>query len=137
VYTTNLAELSIHDPKNSILQLSLQASGHRPDRGTITSFAHENYLLPVWPNEAKLVQPVLSVSYDKKTKTFTVEAKSGVSLYIWLDYPAGTVGHFDKNSFVVVPGQPKKIGFTAQSDTTNGEWIKGVTVKSIWDQGQK
>jgi beta-mannosidase len=137
VYTTNLAQLSIPDPENAILLLSLQASGYRPNSDTITSFGHENYFLPVWPNQAKLVNPGLSVSYDARTKNFTIEAKSGVSLYTWLDYPAGTVGHFDKNSFVVVPGQPKEIGFTVQSDTTNGQWVKGVTVQSIWDQGQK
>lgn len=38
------------------------------------------------------------VSHDAKTDPFTVEAKNGVSLYAWLDYPASAVGYFDDNS---------------------------------------
>jgi hypothetical protein len=45
-------------------------------------------------------------------------------------------GNVHDNSFLLVPGKPKAIGFAVQEDTSNGAWAKAVTVGSIWDQGQ-
>lgn len=137
ILVTNIDKLSVPDIHDAILILSVETSGHTPNSESTTTFTHENHFTPVWPNQAKLVDPALGVSYSDKTKKFTVEAKESVSLYTWLDYPAGTVGHFDENSFVLLPGKPKEIGFMVQSDQSQGAWVKGVTAESIWDQGQK
>ena len=134
IYTNNINNIPIPDLRDAILILSMEASGHLPNNDNEIQFTHENYFLPVWPNQAKLVNPGLSLSYDAKTTEFTVEAKTGVALYTWLDYPAGTVGYFDTNSFFLVPGKPKKIPFSVQTDTSNGAWVKAVTVESLWDQ---
>ncbi|XHG08547.1 hypothetical protein AWENTII_011644 [Aspergillus wentii] len=139
VYSTNAANLSLPDPENSILTLSLSAKGHLPnsDSTTATSFTHQNHFTPAFPKDLSLVDPNLDITYDGKSKKFTIEAKSGVSLYTWLDYPAGVVGYFDQNSFLLVPGQKKEIGFVVQDDQTGGDWIPNVTVESLWDQKVK
>jgi beta-mannosidase len=136
IVTTNINNLSIPDVQDAVLVLSLSATGHLPNSDTETQFSHENYFAPVYTNEAKLVDPGLALSYDRSSNKFTVEATKGVSLYTWLDYPAGVVGYFDENSFVLVPGQPKEIGFTVQQGTLSEQVVKEVTVQSIWDQSQ-
>jgi beta-mannosidase len=136
IYSTNIRDLSIPDLGDAVLILSLEAAGQTPNVPALTQFTHQNFFTPVWMNAAKLVDPGLSVSYNEATQKFTVEAKSGVALYTWLDYPAGTVGYFDENSFALVPGQPREIGFTVQEDTSGGAWTQEVTVQSMWDQTQ-
>lgn len=134
IYTNNINNIPIPDLQDAILMLSVKASGHLPNNKTEAQFTHESYFLPVWPNQANLVDPEIKLSYDEDTMTFTVEATKGVALYTWLDYPAGTVGYFDANSFVLAPGKPKTVQFTVQTDTSSGSWAKNVTVESIWDQ---
>ncbi|GAM42617.1 beta-mannosidase Bma2A [Talaromyces pinophilus] len=135
ILTTNIE--SIADIKDAVLVLSLSATGRLPNSNTITQFSHENFFTPVFTNEAKLVDPGLKLSYNNSTGKFTVEATKGVSLYTWLDYPSGLVGHFDENSFVLVPGQPKEVGFTAQEGSWSDAVVKNVTVQSIWDQAER
>ncbi|KAJ6160683.1 hypothetical protein N7470_004079 [Penicillium chermesinum] len=101
--------------------------------GTVSTFKHRNSFTPVFPNQLALVDPKLEVAHDAGS-VFTVEAKGGVSLYTWLDYPAGVVGYFDDNAFTLLPGEKRKIAFTVQKDETNGTWVQGVTVSSLWDQ---
>jgi beta-mannosidase len=137
VLTTTIDNLSIPDIKDAVLVLALSATGHLPNSNTTTQFSHENFFTPVFTNEAKLVDPGLKLSYDNSRGKFTVEATKGVSLYTWLDYPSGLVGHFDENSFVLVPGQPKEIGFTAQEGSLSEDVVKNVTVQSIWDQAER
>ncbi|KAL1964799.1 hypothetical protein VTN77DRAFT_6666 [Rasamsonia byssochlamydoides] len=136
IYSTNIQNLTIPDLRDAVLILSLEATGHTPNAAEAVQFTHQNFFTPVWTNEAKLVDPQIELSYNEATKKFTVEAKSGVALYTWLDYPAGTVGYFDDNSFVLRPGQPREIGFTVQEDSSGGAWTRQVTVQSIWDQTQ-
>jgi beta-mannosidase len=140
IYSANIKELSIPDLKDAVLVLSIEGSGHRPNEpaGTsATKFTHENFFSPVWMNAAKLVDPGLEVAYNSKTQKFTVEATKAVALYTWLDYPAGLVGYFDENNFVLVPGQKKEIGFTVQDAPSSPAWAKEVSVQSMWDQTQK
>lgn len=137
IYSTNVRNLSLSDPRDSILILSVEASGHTPNSPSNSStktFTHQNHFTPVFPNELKLVDPGLSVTRKLNSTAFTVEAKSGVSLCTWLDYPPGTVGYFDENSFVLLPGQKKEVGFAVLEDTTNGGWADNVMVSSLWDQ---
>ncbi|KAF7587182.1 hypothetical protein BBP40_007645 [Aspergillus hancockii] len=136
-YGTNIRNLTLPNPKDAVLVVSLSGEGYLPNSDEKTAFTHENHFTPVWPKDLALVDPKLEVSYDAQSKKFTVEAKSGVSLYTWLDYPAGVVGYFDKNAFVLLPGQKKEIGFSVQEDSTHGKWVEGVTVQSLWNQTTK
>lgn len=138
IYATQIADLTLEDTKNAVLVLSLEATGIVPNsEGSQTTFHHRNQVAAVFPNQLALVDPGLEVSYDEKSDSFIVEAKKGVSLYTWLDYPSGVVGYFDDNSFTLLPGEKKTVRFTAQKDDTSGKWVKGVTVQSLWDQTTK
>ncbi|KAL2819589.1 glycoside hydrolase superfamily [Aspergillus cavernicola] len=134
VYNTNIRDLNFPDPRDAILIISVSGQGHLPNSEDITSFAHENYFTPAFPKDLAIVDPQIELSYDTQTKVFTVEAKAGVSLYTWLDYPAGLVGYFEQNAFTLVPGQKKHIRFVVQENHSNSEWQRDVTVRSLWDQ---
>ncbi|PKY03061.1 beta-mannosidase mndA [Aspergillus campestris IBT 28561] len=134
IYSTNIKDLSLPDQKNSILLLSLNGKGQLPNSEDIVSLDHSNHFTPVFPKDLALVDPKVKVSFDAKTKTFTVEAQSGISLYTWLTHPEGVVGYFEENSFVLIPGQKKTVGFVVQEDRTDGKWAQEVTVQSLWDQ---
>ncbi|GES64311.1 beta-mannosidase [Aspergillus terreus] len=137
IYSMNINERALPDPKNSILILSVQAEGRLPNANKKSTLTHQNHFTPVFPKDLILVDPHLELRYNAKTLTFTVQAKAGVSLYTWLDYPAGVVGYFEDNGFVLVPGQKRDIRFVVQEDKTDGQWVQGVTVRSLWDQTTK
>ncbi|OJJ45346.1 hypothetical protein ASPZODRAFT_153009 [Penicilliopsis zonata CBS 506.65] len=132
IYSTHFADLSLSNLTNSILILSLTATAER----TESTFSHENYFTPSFPKDLALRDPHLELSYSKDTGKFTVKATSGVSLYTWIDYPAGIIGYFEENSFVLLPGESREVGFVMQENPSGEDsWIKGVTVQSLWDQG--
>lgn len=133
VYKTNMSKLSVKDPKNAILLLSVEAEGRLPNSPESTKFTHRNHFTPAFPKDLAVQDPKLELSYNPASRKFTVEAKSAVSLYTWLDYPAGVVGYFEDNSFVLVPGQKREIGFIVQDDKTVGNWARHVSVSSLWD----
>ncbi|KAL5358525.1 beta-mannosidase A [Aspergillus floccosus] len=137
LYSTNIYEHTLADPKNSILILSVRADGRLPNANKKHTLTHQNHFTPVFPKDLPLVDPQLELRYNVKQLTFTVEAKAGVSLYTWLDYPAGVVGYFEDNGFVLVPGQKRAIRFVVQEDKTDGKWVQDVTVRSLWDQTTK
>lgn len=134
VYSTNINDLNLPNPKDSILTLSVSSEASLPNSNEPASLTHENHFTPAFPKDLALTDPELELSYDSQSEVFTVEAKSGVSLYTWLDYPAGLVGYFDHNAFVLTPGQKKEIRFIVQEDHSDGEWQREVSVRSIWDQ---
>lgn len=157
------------DPKNAILSLSLIARGSLPNSSpaneTTTIFKHDNFFHPVPLSEAKLVDPGLllsssssfsfsfssffssSPSNDNANEyKFTVTATTGVAVWVWLDYPAGLVGRFDDNAFLLRKGEEKEIWFRLIIDDDDddeeggreggkkvGGWQKKVTVRSLWD----
>ncbi|KAL4908767.1 hypothetical protein BDW74DRAFT_173998 [Aspergillus multicolor] len=139
IYSTNIDDLNLADSENSILTLSLASEAHLPNADETTTLTHENYFTPTFPKDLVLVDPQVELSYDAETGTFTVEAKSGVSLYTWLDYPAGLVGYFTENAFLLVPGQKKEIQFLVQDGPEDGAWAwqEEVTVRSLWDQNNR
>lgn len=134
VYSTNINDLNLSNPKDSILVLSVSSEASLPNSNEPASLTHENHFTPAFPKDLALTDPELELSYDSESEVFTVESKSGVSLYTWLDYPAGLVGYFDHNAFVLAPGQKKEIRFIVQEDHSDGEWQREVTVRSLWDQ---
>ncbi|KAL4743940.1 glycoside hydrolase superfamily [Aspergillus similis] len=136
IYSTNIHDLNLPDTRNSILTLSLSSQANLPNAAGKTSLTHENYFTPSFPKDLELVDPGLELSYDAQSGVFTVEAKSGVSLYTWLDYPAGLVGYFTGNAFLLVLGQKKEVRFVVQDGPEDGgwDWQSEVTVRSLWDQ---
>ncbi|KAJ5495889.1 Beta-mannosidase A [Penicillium diatomitis] len=134
IYETNTSKLSIPDNRNAVLILSMTADGYMPNSQNKTTFTHREKATVVWPNEISLVDPKIELARGSDDLTFTLEAKGGVALYTWLDYPAGVVGYFDDNVFTLIPGEKKTVQFTVQKDDTNGKWADGVTVRSLWDQ---
>ncbi|KAJ5506460.1 Glycoside hydrolase superfamily [Penicillium expansum] len=139
IYGTNIAKLSLSDTKDAVLVIDLTAQGRLPntESKSLTTLTHRNQFTPVFPKDLALKDPGLKLSHDAHTGTFTVEARSAVSLYTWLDYPAGVVGYFEDNSFSLLPGEKRTLRFVVQKDETKGKWVDGVTVRSLWDQTTK
>ncbi|KAJ6188574.1 Glycoside hydrolase superfamily [Penicillium mononematosum] len=129
IYETNVAELSLPNTKDAILIIDLTAQGRLPnaESKTLTTFTQRNRFTPVFPKDLALKDPELKLSHDAQAGTFTVEAQSAVSLYTWLDYPAGVVGYFEDNSFSLLPGEQRTLRFVVQKDETGGKWVDGVT----------
>ncbi|KAH8809318.1 glycoside hydrolase family 2 protein [Xylogone sp. PMI_703] len=129
-------DLTLPDPEDALLLLSVSATGHTPNSAKSQTFTHKNHFTPAFMNKAKLRNPELHLSYNSHTEKFTVQSasKGGVSFYTWLTLPSGAAGHFDDNAFILLPGEKKEVGFTLASDSTGGNWVNDVTVESIWDQ---
>jgi len=121
------------DFNNAILYMNLSAEGYLPNTNTPTTFTHENYLHPSPFSTANLVDPGIHLTHSNPTKTFTVEATTGIAIWTWLDHQAGTLLNFDSNGFVLLPGRPMEVGYTVKSDGTGGRWVGEVTVGSLWD----
>ncbi|CAG7996571.1 unnamed protein product [Penicillium salamii] len=136
IYDTNIAKISLPNVKNAVLIIELTAQGHLPNQenGSLATFTHRNYFTPSYPKDLELKDPELQLSHDSESNTFTVEAQSAVSLYTWLDYPAGVVGYFEDNSFTLAAGEKRTLRFVVQKDETGGRWVDDVTVRSLWDQ---
>ncbi|CAI7634788.1 unnamed protein product [Penicillium glandicola] len=139
IYETNVAKLYLPNTKDAILVIDLTAHGRLPNAKskTLTMFTHRNYFTPVFPKDLALKNPELKLSHDVQSGAFTVKARSAVSLYTWLDYPAGVVGYFEDNSFSLLPGEKRTLRFVVQKDETEGKWVDRVTVRSLWDQTTK
>lgn len=118
---------------NVLLRLQTQVQGQLPNTNKTITFNHENWFHASPLSAAALVDPGLQLSYDSDTKNFTVKATSGVAAWVWLDYPEGAGVNFDSNGFWLLANQSREVGYTVKSDTTNGAWIDGVTVESLWN----
>ena len=125
--------LKNYDPTNVILRLQVEVEGTLPHSQKTQTFQHENWYHASRLNEAQLVNPDLALTYNNSTQKFNVEAKNGVAAWVWLDYPNGAVLNFDSNAFWLLPGESRQVGYNVKSDTTNGAWIDGVTVQSMYD----
>lgn len=115
------------------LYINVTAHGHLPNTDHPTTFQHENFFHAVPLARANLVDPGITLRHSNATRKFTVEATTGVAAWTWLDYPAGTLLHFDANAFLLLPGRPREVGYTLKSDQSGGEWVDRVTVQSLWN----
>jgi len=121
------------DRDNMILHMELGATGRMPNSNVTQEFRHENWFHPGSLRDAAVVNPGLQLSYSEQSKNFTVTATTGIGAWIWLDYPAGAVLHFDTNAFWLAPNTSRQIGYTVRSDTTGGKWVEQVTVQSLYN----
>lgn len=131
-FTTDI--LKGYDLTNVVMHMTVEAEGSLPNDNTTRTFRHDNWFHPTALKDAQLVDPGLQLSYSDNTKNFTVTATSGVAAWVWLDYPAGAVLNFDSNAFWLAPNETREVGYTVKSDSTNGAWVQGVTVESLYNQ---
>ncbi|TVY87235.1 Beta-mannosidase A [Lachnellula willkommii] len=133
VFQGNTNDLG-YDLKDALLKMNITASGTVPNTQEPKIFTHEYYFHTLSLRDANLQDPGLVLDYDQQTGNFTVEATKGVAAWVWLDLPAGTLGNFNENAFWLLPGDGKReVGVTVKDDRSAGEWVKGVTVGSLWD----
>nr|XP_023907876.1 beta-mannosidase A-like [Quercus suber]POF16295.1 beta-mannosidase a [Quercus suber] len=116
---------------DAVLHLTLTAQGPAGANLTNQTFTHENFFFPVPLREAALVDPEVRVTYDENTDRFSVQAHKGIAAWTWLDYPEGPVVSFDQNAFTLLPGKARELGYTIRK--AGREWIRNVTVRSIWN----
>lgn len=101
-----------------------------------TIYSHQTWFHAEPLANHALANPKLSVSYDYIFNSFVVQAKGGVAAWVWLDHPVGVCGNFEENGFWMLPREQKRVGFKLKNDTTGGQWVKSVTVRSLWDNTQ-
>lgn len=121
------------DLNNLVLHMELSATGRRPNSNITQSFRHENWFHPGSLRNASIVDPGLQLSYSTQSRNFTVTATTGIGAWIWLDYPAGAVLHFDSNAFWLAPNTSREVGYTVQHDNTGGKWVEQLTVQSLFN----
>ena len=131
-FTTDI--LANYDATDVVMRMQVKATGQLPNSNVTQTFSHENWLHVSPLKTAKLMDPGLQLSYSNATRNFSVTATTGVAAWVWLDYPAGAVLNFDSNAFWLLPNETRQISYNVKSDTTNGAWIDGVTVQSMYNQ---
>ena len=127
---------STYDLRDLILRFSVNATGHLPNTLNSTRFTHTNWYHASPLSTANLVNPGLTLTHSTSSHSFIVRATTGVSAWTWLDYPAGALVTFSANGFWLAKGESKTVSYEVRTDSTNGTWINGVTVESLWDNTQ-
>ena len=124
---------SMLDYNNAILYMNITADAQLPNTNTVMTLYHENFFHANSLTDAGLVDPSINLTYNDTTQNFTVEATTGIAVWTWLDFPSGLLLNFDSNGFLLLPGQPREVGYTLKNDTTDGSWVGQVTVESLWN----
>lgn len=114
--------------------MDVEVESKLPTSIEMRTFKNEKWFHSAALKTAKLVDPGLQLGYDEASKNFTVTATKGVASWVRLDYPAGAVLNFDSNGFWLAANESREVGYTVKSDTTDGNWVQGVTVTSVWNQ---
>lgn len=136
LHTNTMDILDGYDMTNVVFRMRVQAEGMRPNSDVKQTLRHEHFWSAAPLNKAQLQDPGLKLSHSKSDECFTVMATTAVAAWVWLDYPDGAVVSFDSNGFWLAPGESRQVTYKVKNDTTNGAWIDGVTVQSMWDQTQ-
>lgn len=86
----------------------------------------------MYSSNSTSVDPGLELNYlgDLRWK---VTATTGVGAYVWLTEPAGVVGFFDNNAVFLAKGEERVFAFTVQQVLKYENWVRNVTVRSLWD----
>jgi beta-mannosidase len=137
--STNVLHLAnvkaIPNINNAVMYMEVTLNGSLPNSKTIQSFHHSHWFQPVPLSRVNLTDPGLSVVHLPGPKKFRIKATSAIAPWVWLDYPAGVLVYFEKNGFWLRKGEEIDVGYKVydETDTTKGDWVKGVTVHSVWD----
>jgi beta-mannosidase len=123
------------DLNNTVLYMETSLRGNLPNSKTTQEFHHQNWFHPAYLSQANLADPGLKLTHLPDSKKFRVEATNAIAPWVWLDYPAGALVHFERNGFWLRPGEALDIGYVEypEVDKTNGTWVQKVTAQSIWD----
>lgn len=134
IYTATLDQaVGADNFQDVVMRMNVSAAGHLPNSNTTQTFMHTNWFHASPLSQAHLVDPGLNLRHDNATQSFVVEATTGISAWTWLDYPAGVVVAFEDNGFWLGKGESKSLTYNVTGDTTNGQWLSGVTVQSLWN----
>jgi beta-mannosidase len=114
----------------------VQGAAPNTESAKLTTYNNEAWFHAEPLVQQELIDPKLSIKHDDVSSTFVVKAERGVAAWVWLDHPAGVSGNFDDNGFWLLPQEEKKVGFKVKKDSTCGDWVKSVTVRSLWDNTQ-
>lgn len=129
---TNLTSLA-----NLVLRVDILAHGQPPNSATKHTYTHTSYFHPASLQDAKLQDPGLTLTTsgngDGDNYEFTVTANTGVAAWVWLDHPLGVQGAFSDNGFWLTRGEKRTVQFVVKKDWTDGAWVDGVTVRSMWN----
>lgn len=142
INATRAFELNVHDTglnlSNAIAKCSIEVQGAAPNTKSakLTTYNNEAWFHAEPLVQQELIDPKLSIKHDDVSSTFVVKAERRVAAWVWLDHPAGVSGNFDDNGFWLLPQEEKKVGFKVKKDSTCGDWVKSVTVRSLWDNTQ-
>jgi beta-mannosidase len=110
--------------------------GETPYSRSSQEFRHQNWFHPALLSKAKLVDPVLRIVHLPEQKRFRVTATEAIAAWVWIDYPAGVLVHFEQNGFWLRPNVALEVPYSVKWDSTGGRWAAGVTVESLWDLTQ-
>jgi beta-mannosidase len=133
--TTSSGQTTTTDPANLVLKVDISAVGQSPNSDEQHTYIHTSYFHPASLQDAKLQDPGLTLasSGGDGNYKFTVTASTGVAAWVWLDHPLGVQGAFSDNGFWLTRGETKTVQFAVKNDWTEGAWVDGVTVRSIWN----
>ncbi|KAK8096718.1 beta-mannosidase [Apiospora kogelbergensis] len=116
-----------------VMKAEVEVTGKMPNSDDTALFQHTNWFHTAPLSQAKLVDPGLQLTHSDTSRVFTIAATSGISAWTWLDTPAGAVVVFDDNGFWLGKGETKKLIYRVIQDDTDGEWVKNVTIQSLWN----
>ncbi|KAJ6480152.1 family 2 glycoside hydrolase [Mycena sanguinolenta] len=122
---------------DALLQLSVSA------KAGSTTYTHSAVFHPATLAQAALRDPGLVLkapaapkgnSAPGSTYTWTVSAPTAVAAFVWLDVSTNAItGYWSDNGFWLKQGENRSVVFTAWEDWSEGKWVEGVTVRSVWD----
>ncbi len=123
---------------NALFVANITATGTPVNTGRTKTYMHTNYFTPTPLANAALVDPGLSVKYDRAADDFVVTASRGISVWTWLQLSLeddAVVANFDDNAFLLRRGEGRRVKYRVLSGGSEG-WQGRVTVRSIWDFAQ-
>ncbi|OIW30141.1 glycoside hydrolase family 2 protein [Coniochaeta ligniaria NRRL 30616] len=129
------AATSRFNASNALFVANITATGTPVNTNATRTYTHTNYFTPTPLSKAALVDPGLTVEYDRTTDEFVVTASKGTSIWTWLQLSLdddAVVANFDDNSFLLRRGEEKRVKYKVLSGGSEG-WQGRVTVRSIWD----
>ncbi|KAL2069075.1 hypothetical protein VTL71DRAFT_15413 [Oculimacula yallundae] len=132
VFQMNTNELGLN-LSNAVARFQIEVQSTPPHLTEPITYTHETWFHAIPLKDQDMADPNLKITFDKARCNFIVTAMDNVAAWVWLDHPEGVVGNFKDNGFWLVPGEERAVGFKVKNDTTAGEWVKDVTVRSMWN----
>jgi beta-mannosidase len=119
---------------NALFIANITATGTPVNTDATRTYTHTNYFTPIPLSKAALVDPGLSVEYDRIADEFVVSSSKGTSIWTWLQLSLdddAVVANFDDNAFLLRRGEQKRVTYKVLSGGSEG-WQGRVSVRSIW-----